>query len=59
MADPSATDAARGAALRARLASDITALRPSHVVGHRLASNLLAREIVYEPNLRSLPQHIP
>jgi hypothetical protein len=52
MADPSATDAARGAALRARLATDIAALRPG--VGHRLASNLLAREIMYEPNSQSL-----
>jgi hypothetical protein len=39
------------------LATDIAALRPSRVVGHRLASNLLAREIVCEPNLRSLRSH--
>ena len=38
MADPSATDAGRGARVTGEeLATDIAALRPSHVVGHRLA----------------------
>jgi hypothetical protein len=37
------------------LATDIAALRPSHVVGTGLLPTCLARDSVYEANLRSLP----
>jgi len=58
LADPSATDAARGAALPARTSPPTSRPCGKSCSWARVAPKLLAQDIVYEPNLRPLPSHV-